>query len=160
MGTPVRELIGLCGGMAGGRALRAFLPGGVSSNFLPAARADVPLDFDALSEAGSMLGTGALIVIGEGRDLLALAANAVRFFRNESCGKCVPCRVGSEKAVDMLDEALTGGPAPDLLERLSDLGETLRRTSICGLGQVALEPVLSLAKIFPTEAERLGGGRP
>ncbi|MBI3992285.1 MAG: SLBB domain-containing protein, partial [Candidatus Lambdaproteobacteria bacterium] len=160
MGTTVAELIERCGGMAGGVALAGFMPGGVSSNFLPAARADVPMDFAALQRAGSMLGSGALIVVGAGRDLLALAVNALRFFRNESCGKCVPCRVGTHQAVTLLDEALAGRPAAGLPARLAELGATLGQTSICGLGQVALQPVLSAMAQFPDQvATRLVPGK-
>src|SRR5262249_2775282 len=108
MGTTVRELIELGGGVKDGRALKAFAPGGASSNFLPASMADVPLDFAALAKAGSMLGSGAVVIVAEGTDMLALAANVVRFFRNESCGKCVPCRVGSQKAVDLLEQVQAG----------------------------------------------------
>src|SRR4029079_1223519 len=108
LGTTVRELIELAGGMKNGKKLLAFAPGGASSNFLPADRVDVKLDFAELAKAGSMLGSGAVVVVAEGTDLLALATNVTRFFRNESCGKCVPCRVGSEKAVELLDAVLTG----------------------------------------------------
>src|SRR5206468_3766033 len=102
LGTTVKELIDLAGGVSGGRKLLAFAPGGASSNFLSADQADVKLSFNDLAKAGSMLGSGALVVVAEGTDLLALGTNVVRFFRNESCGKCVPCRVGSEKAVAIL----------------------------------------------------------
>ncbi len=170
MGTTVRELLELCGGMAGGgiargRALAAFAPGGASSNFLPADKVDVPLDFQALQQAGSMLGSGAVIFVAEGRDLVELATNVVRFFRNESCGKCVPCRVGSEKAVTMLEAALgeggaNGGYGEKLIPLLREMGETLSKTSICGLGQVALQPILSVIENFPeTAARRLDGTR-
>ena len=92
-----------------------------------------------------MLGSGAVVVIAEGTDLLAAATNVLRFFRNESCGKCVPCRVGSHKAHEMLTELLaSGGGAADVDERIVQLEETMRLTSICGLGQVALGPVLSV----------------
>ena len=104
-----------------------------------------------------MLGSGAVIFVAEGRDLVELATNEVRFFRNESCGKCVPCRVGSEKAVLMLEQALAGKPAKNLIPLLREMGETLAKTSICGLGQVALAPVLSVINNFPQVAEaRLG----
>jgi NADH:ubiquinone oxidoreductase subunit F (NADH-binding) len=96
-----------------------------------------------------MLGSGALVVVAEGTDLLALGANVVRFFRNESCGKCVPCRVGSEKAVQILDDVLAGKQPRTALDVLPDLGETLALTSICGLGQVALNPALSAMKLLP-----------
>ncbi len=151
IGTPVAKLIELAGGMRDGTKLKAFLPGGASSNFLTANHVDTPLDFEAMKQAGSMLGTGALIVIGEGRDLFALATNLVRFFRNESCGKCVPCRVGSHQAVVLLDGVRAGDQSPAELGTLADLGETLEQTSICGLGQVALNPILSMMKHFPAE---------
>lgn len=149
LGMTVRELVDLAGGMRDGTRLLAFLPGGASSNFLPAEKADTPLDFDAMQQAGSMLGTGAVIVIAEGRDLFALATNLVRFFRNESCGKCVPCRLGSEQAVELLDGVRAGSVPRDGLDILPELGETLLQTSICGLGQVALNPVLSMLQHFP-----------
>ncbi len=149
MGTTVRELIEMGGGVKDGRALLAFAPGGASSNFLPAAMADVPLDFAALAQAGSMLGSGAVVVVAEGTDLLGLATNLVRFFRNESCGKCVPCRVGSQKAVELLKDVQAGRQDRKSLEVLPELGETMALASICGLGQVALNPILSVMKHWP-----------
>jgi NADH:ubiquinone oxidoreductase subunit F (NADH-binding) len=146
MGTTVRELIDMGGGVKDGRALKAFAPGGASSNFLPASMADVPLDFAALAKAGSMLGSGAVVVVAEGTDMRALATNVVRFFRNESCGKCVPCRVGSQKAVALLEE-----PGRQPLDLLPELAETMALTSICGLGQVALNPIMSAMKHWPQE---------
>jgi NADH:ubiquinone oxidoreductase subunit F (NADH-binding)/NADH:ubiquinone oxidoreductase subunit E len=151
LGTTVAELIELAGGMQGDKALKAFLPGGASSNFLTAAHVDTPIDFQTMKQAGSMLGTGAVIVMAEDRDLFALATNLVRFFRNESCGKCVPCREGSERAVQLLEHAQGGGVSHQQLSVLPDLGETLEQTSICGLGQVALNPILSMMKHFPDE---------
>ena len=150
-GTPVLELIRSAGGMRDGLPLKAFLPGGASSKFLTAGHADTPLDFDAMQRAGSMLGTGAVIVIAEGRELFPLATNLVRFFRNESCGKCVPCRVGTEKAVGLLEQVRLGASPPSDLDVLDELGETLEQTSICGLGQVALNPILSMLRHFPDE---------
>jgi NADH:ubiquinone oxidoreductase subunit F (NADH-binding)/NADH:ubiquinone oxidoreductase subunit E len=154
LGMPVRELIELAGGVAGGRALLAFAPGGASSNVLPARLADVPIDFAALARAGSMLGSGALIVVTEGADMVELAAHLVRFFRNESCGKCVPCRLGTQKAVEMLEDFLAGKTERLDLPMLQDLGETLNLTSICGLGQVALNPILSVGVHWPEKAGR------
>ena len=149
MGTTVAELIDLAGGVSGGRPLFAFAPGGASSNFLPANRADVPLDFAAVQQAGSMLGSGALIVLAEGRDPVAVAENVTRFFARESCGKCVPCRVGTEKAVQLLATRTTDQASAAVLEEnLDQLHETLRLTSICGLGQIALGPALSLLRNF------------
>lgn len=150
IGTTVAELIELAGGMSDGVTLQAFLPGGASSNFLPADKVDTPLDFDAMKVAGSMLGTGAVIVIGNQHNLFELATNIVRFFRNESCGKCVPCRVGSQKAVQILEGVACGQSDGSELAILPELGETLEQTSICGLGQVALNPILSLMKNVPS----------
>tara|TARA_R110002072_G_scaffold303069_1_gene492591 strand:+ start:77303 stop:79060 length:1758 start_codon:yes stop_codon:yes gene_type:complete len=149
IGTTVAELIELAGGMRDGVTLQAFLPGGASSNFLPADKVHTPLDFDAMKAAGSMLGTGAVIVIGDQHDLFELATNIVRFFRNESCGKCVPCRVGSQKAVQILESVACGQSESSELTILPELGDTLEQTSICGLGQVALNPILSLMKNVP-----------
>ncbi|MGB1015176.1 MAG: NADH-ubiquinone oxidoreductase-F iron-sulfur binding region domain-containing protein [Nannocystaceae bacterium] len=148
MGTRVSKLIRLAGGMAGGGKLVAFLPGGASASFLPGDRADTPLDFDHMRQAGSTLGSGGFVAVGEGRDLLALGISLTRFFRNESCGKCVPCRVGSEKAVTLLEDMHQAGTNHHL-PLLQDLESTMAQTSICGLGQVVLTPVLSLLKHFP-----------
>ena len=150
MGTTVRELLDRAGGVSGGRPLAAVQPGGASSNFLGPDGLDTRLDFDALAEAGSMLGSGALVAMAEGTDLLAAATNTLRFFRDESCGKCVPCRVGSTKAHALISAALAGSDedgAPGLRDgeraQVLELERTLRTTSICGLGQVALGPVVS-----------------
>jgi formate dehydrogenase beta subunit len=145
MGTPARDLLDQAGGMTGGAELGAIQPGGASSNFLGPDGLDVPLDFDSVAEAGSMLGSGALVVMAEGTDLLAAATNVLRFFRDESCGKCVPCRLGSTKAHEILTELLAaGGGAEDVDDTITELEKTMRLTSICGLGQVALGPVVSV----------------
>jgi NADH:ubiquinone oxidoreductase subunit F (NADH-binding)/NADH:ubiquinone oxidoreductase subunit E len=152
MGTTARELLDLAGGVEGGRNLAAIQPGGASSNFIGPDMLDVELDFATLQAAGSMLGSGAMVVMAEGTGLLAAAVNVLRFFRDESCGKCVPCRVGSAKAHIILDDLLKrgGGPA-DVNGEVRDLAEVMRRTSICGLGQVALGPVSSVLKLAASE---------
>ena len=146
MGTTIRDLLDVAGGVEGGAALDSVQPGGASSNFLGPEHLDVPLDFGTLADAGSMLGSGAVVVIAEGTDSLAAATNVLRFFRNESCGKCVPCRVGSTKAHDLLTDTLRAGGKLDdeRRSRLLELELTMRKTSICGLGQVALGPVVSV----------------
>ncbi len=159
MGTPVAELIELAGGVSGGRALKAFAPGGASSNFLPADRASTRMDFAAVAEAGSMLGSGALVVVADGTPLLPLAANIVRFFRNESCGKCVPCRDGTQKATAMLEAAVADGGPVDM-DVIGKLNLLLTETSICGLGFVALNPLLSVVTYWPEEVPVRGGGNP
>jgi formate dehydrogenase beta subunit len=153
MGTTARELLDLAGGVSEGRKLGAIQPGGASSNFIGPDKLDVELDFGTLQAAGSMLGSGALVVMAEGTDLLAAAVNVLRFFRDESCGKCVPCRVGSTKAHIMLADVLAvgGGPA-DVTGDVRDLAEVMRRTSICGLGQVALGPVMSVLSLAGGQA--------
>jgi NADH:ubiquinone oxidoreductase subunit F (NADH-binding)/NADH:ubiquinone oxidoreductase subunit E len=148
MGTTAGELLDLAGGVAGGQRLGAIQPGGASSNFIGPDQLDVELDFGTLQEAGSMLGSGAIVVMAEGTDLLAAAVNVLRFFRDESCGKCVPCRVGSAKAHVILDGLLGAGGGPAEVDGdVRDLAEVMRRTSICGLGQVALGPVMSVLRL-------------
>jgi formate dehydrogenase beta subunit len=154
MGTTARQLLDLAGGVSGGGRLGAIQPGGASSNFLGPDQLDVPLDFGSLREAGSMLGSGALVVLAEGTDLLAAATNVLRFFRDESCGKCVPCRVGSTKAHRILADHLAAGGGPaGLDERITELEQVMRRTSICGLGQVALGPVASVLRLAGSRHE-------
>jgi formate dehydrogenase beta subunit len=147
-GSTTRDLIELAGGVTEGREVGAIQPGGASSNFLGPEHLDVPLDWKPLQEAGSMLGSGAVIVMAEGTNLLAAGTNVLRFFRNESCGKCVPCRVGSHKAHEILSDLVEQGKGvDDVPDKITQLEETLRLTSICGLGQVALGPVLSVLGI-------------
>ncbi|MFH2007710.1 MAG: NAD(P)H-dependent oxidoreductase subunit E [bacterium] len=155
-GSTVAELLERAGGVSGGRALKAFTPGGASSNFLPASALDTPLDFASLEEAGSMLGSGALVVVAEGTPMAPLAANLVRFFRNESCGKCVPCRVGTQKAVLLLEDAITTQTPLDA-EGFRRLRRVLEEASICGLGHVALNPLVSILEHWPEELETGGG---
>jgi NADH:ubiquinone oxidoreductase subunit F (NADH-binding) len=105
-----------------------------------------------------MLGSGALVVMAEGTDLLAAATNVLRFFRDESCGKCVPCRVGSSKAHRILSDLLAAGGGPaDVDGQIAELERVMRRTSICGLGQVALGPVMSVTRLARDRGA--GGGR-
>ncbi len=161
MGTTVGSLIEeQGGGITGDLALKAFCPGGASAPFLPAALVDTPLDFEAMEKAGSMLGSGAVLAIAEGTDMLDLAANVVRFFRNESCGKCVPCRVGSEKAVDLMEKVLSGEGDGTEFDLFPELDEALRLTSICGLGHVVLNPATSVLQHFPDDVANHTGGTP
>jgi formate dehydrogenase beta subunit len=148
MGTTARQLLDLAGGVSDNQDLGAIQPGGASSNFIGPGQLDVELDFGTLQAAGSMLGSGAMVVMAQGTDLLAAAVNVLRFFRDESCGKCVPCRVGSTKSHIMLTDLLAQGGGPgDVNADVRELIEVMRRTSICGLGQVALGPVNSVLKL-------------
>jgi len=158
MGITLREvLVDYAGGVRGGRALKAFAPSGPSSGYLPAALVDVRLDFKALAEAGSMLGSGAIVVCDETTCMLDMALNAVRFYRNESCGKCVPCRVGSQKMVDLLVRWTQGGlPGAQYradLSLLEELSFAMSQASICGLGQIAPAPIQSVLKHFRAEVD-------
>lgn len=154
VGTTLRELVDLAGGIRDGAELLAFLPGGASTGFLSAQQIDVPMTWEALAELGSALGSGAVIVIGADRDLVEVAGNLTAFFRNESCGKCVPCRIGTQKAVKLIEL----GDA-DALARIPALREILQETSICGLGQAALNPISSVLENFPNALPQ-GRGKP
>ena len=158
MGTPMREVIfNHAGGVRGGRQLKAFAPSGPSSGYLPASMIDVRLDFKSLAEAGSMLGSGAIVVCDDTTCMLDMALNAVRFYRNESCGKCVPCRVGSQKMADMLTRWTQGGVAEPQyradLALLDELSQAMSLTSICGLGQIVPAPIQSVLKHFRAEID-------
>src|SRR5437870_3941217 len=145
------EISTRAGGVLDGRALKAVAPSGASSGFLPAAMADTPIEWGALQRAGSMVGSSAVVAIADGTCMVDLALNVARFFARESCGKCWPCRVGSEKIVQMLEAASEGRAAEDSLAVLDDLAPTLLLTSICGLGQVVPSPIMSLLRHFPDE---------
>ena len=145
-GITLHELIEeYCGGMAEGHRLLAYLPGGASGGILPASKADIPLDFDTLQEHGCFIGSAAVIVLSNQDDLQAAAANLLGFFADESCGQCTPCRVGTEKMLTLLER-----DAWD--ERtLQQLAGVMADASICGLGQAAPNPVLSLLRDFRSE---------
>ncbi len=154
MGLPMSEVIyGRAGGIVDGKALKAFAPSGPSSGYLPASMVDVRLDFKSLAAAGSMLGSGAIVVCAEGRCMLDMALNAVKFFRNESCGKCVPCRMGSQKMVDILTRWTQGKGTQADMVLIDELTEALKLTSICGLGQFAHVPLSSVLLHFRDEVE-------
>ena len=158
MGITMREVIfDYAGGVRGARQLKAFAPSGPSSGYLPAAMLDVRLDFKALAEAGSMLGSGAIVVCDDTTCMLDMALNAVKFYRNESCGKCVPCRVGSQKMVDLLTRWTHGGVAEKQykadLALVDELCLAMGQASICGLGQIVPAPVQSVLKHFREEID-------
>jgi len=155
VGTLLSDVLAEHGGMAEGATLAAVAPGGASSNFLGPEALELALDFDALAEAGTMLGSGAAVFVAAERDLLDVGLSITRFFRNESCGKCVPCRVGSEKAVALLEPNADAGRgvAEEDAKLVRALHETMQQTSICGLGQVALGPLLSILDRFPDVAD-------
>jgi NADH:ubiquinone oxidoreductase subunit F (NADH-binding)/NADH:ubiquinone oxidoreductase subunit E len=155
LGLPAAKLIfEYGGGLPSGQTLKAFSPGGASSGFLPASLVDTPLEFQALSRVGSMLGSGAVVAVSDQVCMLDLALNVVKFFRQESCGKCVPCRTGAEKLVQSLERIAREGGASSDLETIDALAETMQLTSICGLGQAAPLPITSVVRHFRDEIER------
>ena len=158
MGTAISEVIYKhAGGIRGGRALKAFAPSGPSSGYLPASMVDVRLDFKALADAGSMLGSGAIVVCDDTTCMLDMALTAVRFYRNESCGKCVPCRMGSQKMVELLARWTQGGVSEGQyradLALTEELSRAMSLTSICGLGQIVPAPVQSVLKHFRAQID-------
>jgi formate dehydrogenase len=143
-GVTARELVEeFAGGMLPGHRFAAYLPGGASGGILPEAMADLPLDFGTLETYGCFTGSGALVVLSDRDDLPEAARNLVRFFRDESCGQCTPCRVGTTKAARLLE-----APAWDRA-LLDELAQAMADGSICGLGQAAMNPVRSLLRFFP-----------
>jgi NADH:ubiquinone oxidoreductase subunit F (NADH-binding)/NADH:ubiquinone oxidoreductase subunit E len=150
MGVSYRKLIyEYAGGIPNGKKLLGFAPSGPSSGYLPASQVDLPLDFSAMAAAGSMVGSGAVVVCAEGCCMLDMALNATRFYRNESCGKCVPCRMGSQKLVDLLTRWTQGESARNDMQLIEELFKAMRLTSICGLGQIIHAPLDSVIRHFP-----------
>jgi formate dehydrogenase len=145
-GVTARELIDeFCGGMTDGHSFKGYLPGGASGGILPASMADIPLDFGTLEKYGCFVGSHAVVILSDKDDMKAVALNLIKFFEDESCGQCTPCRVGTEKAAHLMAH----GPwDPALLDELAAL---MRDASICGLGQAAPNPLLSVLKYFPEE---------
>lgn len=151
-GITVRELIlEYCGGMADGHDFYAYLPGGASGGILPAAMGDIPLDFDTLQPYGCFIGSAAVVVLSQQDSAVAAARNTMRFFADESCGQCTPCRAGTVKAVNLIE-------APEWdTALLGELSQVMRDASICGLGQAAPNPVDCVIKYFPHELGNLQG---
>ena len=145
-GVTARELIEeFCGGMTDGHAFKGYLPGGASGGILPASMADIPLDFGTLEKYGCFVGSHAVVILSDRDDMKAVALNLMKFFEDESCGQCTPCRVGTEKAAQLM----AGGPWDTAL--LDELSALMRDASICGLGQAAPNPLLCVLKYFPDE---------
>jgi formate dehydrogenase len=145
-GITARELIDeFCGGMADGHVFKGYLPGGASGGILPASMADLPLDFGTLEPHGALIGSAAVVVLSDKDDMKQVALNLLRFFEDESCGQCTPCRVGTEKAVHLLQAEKWDGAL------LADLARVMTDSSICGLGQAAMNPVKMVLKHFPED---------
>ena len=148
-GITMRELIDeFCGGMQAGHTFKAYLPGGPSGGILPAAMADIPLDFGTLEKYGCFVGSHAVVILSDKDDIKAAALNLMQFFEDESCGQCTPCRVGTEKAAKLMAKG------PWNVKLLEELSTAMRDASICGLGQAAPNPLLCVLKYFPDELSK------
>jgi formate dehydrogenase len=147
-GITLQELIDeYCGGMLEGHALYGYLPGGASGGILPASMATVPLDFDTLNQYGCFIGSAAIVVLSDQDTATGAARNVMKFFADESCGQCTPCRVGTEKALHLMKARRWDGPL------LRELSQAMMDASICGLGQAAPNPMLCVMKYFPGEVD-------
>ncbi len=147
-GITARELIEMAGGMEDGQTFKAYLPGGASGGILPARLADLPLDFGTLDKYGSFVGSHAIVVFSDQDDVADIVINLLRFFKDESCGQCTPCRVGCDKAVALLERKDWEG------ELLNELAQTMRDASICGLGQAAPNAFITAMQFFTDEPAR------
>jgi formate dehydrogenase beta subunit len=147
-GITLQELIDeYCGGMLDGHTLYGYLPGGASGGILPASMANVPLDFDTLNQYGCFIGSAAVVVLSDKDTATKAARNVMKFFADESCGQCTPCRVGTEKALHLMKGTRWDKPL------LNELSQAMMDASICGLGQAAPNPMLSVMKYFPKEVD-------
>jgi NADH:ubiquinone oxidoreductase subunit F (NADH-binding)/NADH:ubiquinone oxidoreductase subunit E len=152
-GITMNELLHeYCGGMAEGHEFYAYLPGGASGGILPASMADIPMDFGTLEEHGSFTGSGAVVVLSQADTAKGAALNTLRFFEEESCGQCTPCRVGCEKAVKLMEADVWDEPL------MMELSQTMTDASICGLGQAAPNPIKSVFRYFRDELEPARAG--
>ncbi len=152
-GITVRELIDeFCGGMQDGHTFYGYLPGGASGGILPASLGDIPLDFDTLQPYGCFIGSAAVIVLSQHDRARDAALNLLEFFAEESCGQCTPCRVGTQKAVGLMEKPQWDKPL------LDDLSQAMADASICGLGQAAPNPIACVYKYFPDELATASSG--
>ena len=146
-GSTINDIIQASGGMLEGHVFKAYQPGGPSSGLLPAHMNDIPLDFDTLQPHGSFIGSAAVVVLSDQDRARDAALNMLRFFEDESCGQCTPCRVGCEKAVKLMQEECWNK------ELLEDVSAAMVDASICGLGQAAPNPIRMTIKHFTNEIQ-------
>ncbi len=154
MGTTLREVIfDIGGGMRGGKEFKAVQIGGPSGGCLTPDMLDLPLDFDSLKKAGAMIGSGGLVVMDSSTCMVEVARFFMNFTQNESCGKCVPCREGTKRMLEILERIVAGNGQDGDIELLGELAETISATALCGLGKTAASPVISTLKYFRDEYE-------
>ncbi|MBC7220126.1 4Fe-4S binding protein [Candidatus Bipolaricaulota bacterium] len=154
MGITLRELVfDIGGGVPTGREFKAVQIGGPSGGCLPSSLLDVPVDYDSLSQHGAIMGSGGVIILDDATCMVNMARFFLQFTADESCGKCVPCRVGTQMMLAILDRIVAGEGKEEDLQRLREIGEMMKNASLCGLGQTAPNPVLSTLRYFPAEYE-------
>lgn len=152
MGTTLREIVfDIGGGIPGGHEFKAAQTGGPSGGCIPAEHLDTPIDYESLSQIGSMMGSGGLIVMDDTKCMVNLAKFYLGFTVDESCGKCTPCRIGTKRMLEILEKITEGNGETEDLEKLERLAKTIQKASVCGLGQTAPNPVLSTMKYFRDE---------
>ena len=142
-------------GAAEGHSIKAVLTGGPSGGCVPAAKLDTPIDYDSLKALGTIMGSGGMVVLDDSTNLVEIAAFFMDFSREESCGKCVPCRAGTVQLHRLLQKILDRRAHPGALAQLEALCQMVRDTSLCGLGQSAPKPVLSTLRHFPADYQAL-----
>jgi len=154
MGTTLGEIIfGIGGGIRDGKAFKAVQTGGPSGGCLPASLLDLQIDFDSLTAAGSMMGSGGMVVMDEDTCMVDVARYFLDFTQRESCGQCFPCRVGTKQMLEILDDITKGRGKPEDTELLLELSTAVADTSLCALGQTAPNPVLTTIRYFHDEYE-------
>ena len=154
MGATLREIIfDIGGGMKNGKAFKAVQIGGPSGGCLITDNLDLPLDFDSLKKVGAMIGSGGLVVMDEDTCMVEVARFFMHFTQNESCGKCVPCREGTKRMLEILERIVNGNGRDGDIELLLELADTISSTALCGLGKSAAMPVVSTIKNFRSEYE-------
>ncbi|HBG06891.1 MAG TPA: NADH-quinone oxidoreductase subunit F, partial [Geobacter sp.] len=153
-GMSVRDVIyKVCGGIANNRKFKAVQAGGPSGGCIPAEVLDTPVDYDSLIKAGAMMGSGGLVVMDETTCMVDVARFFLTFTKMESCGKCVPCRIGLKAMLDILERITEGRGTLEDIDTLLEMGATIKKASLCGLGQTAPNPILSTIKYFRHEYE-------
>jgi NADH-quinone oxidoreductase subunit F len=154
MGTPIRTVVqDIGGGAPEGHKVKAVQIGGPSGGCLPASKFNLPVDYDVLSEAGSMVGSGGMVVMDDRSCMVDVAQYFLNFLQDESCGKCLPCRVGVDRMLEIITDITEGRGRMEQLDLLEELGDTVSQTALCGLGKTAPNPVLTTLQYFRKEYE-------
>jgi NADH:ubiquinone oxidoreductase subunit F (NADH-binding) len=152
MGMSLREVVYEIGGGSSGKArIKAVQTGGPSGGCIPAGRFDLPIDYDSLTQAGTIMGSGGMIVMDDNTCMVDVAKYFMNFLKDESCGKCFTCRKGTQRMYEILEDISSGKGRPEQLHLLKELAEVVKDTSMCGLGQTAANPVLSTLHYFSEE---------